>query len=64
MVWIKERRLRKNPSLSASKIHTKDTSGKSKPSLNKLIPIKTSYLPKRKSLNISVRSHVLVSECK
>ena len=37
---------------------TKLTSGKSSPSLNKLIPTNTSYLPKRRSLNISVLSNV------
>ena len=33
--------------MSASKIQTKDTSGKSNPSLNKLIPINTSNIPTR-----------------
>ena len=49
MVWIKERSERKNPSLSESKIATRDTSGISKPSRNKLIPTNTSNSPKRKS---------------
>ncbi len=43
IVCIKEVSDLKNPSLSASKIATKPTSGRSKPSLNKLIPTKTSY---------------------
>ena len=53
----------KNPSLSASKIAIKDTSGKSRPSRSKLIPIKTSKTPLRKSANISTRSRVSISEC-
>ena len=64
MVWIKERSERKNPSLSASKIATRDTSGISKPSRNKLIPTNTSNSPKRKSRIISTRSTVSISECR
>ena len=64
MVWISERSERKKPSLSASKIQTNDTSGKSKPSRNKLIPISTSKRPKRKSRIISTRSTVSISECR
>jgi excinuclease UvrABC helicase subunit UvrB len=45
----KARSERKKPSLSASKIATKDTSGISKPSLSKLIPTNTSNTPRRKS---------------
>ena len=39
----------------------KETSGISRPSLNKLIPINTSYFPRRKSRMISVRSIVFTS---
>ena len=53
----------KKPSLSASKIATKETSGKSKPSRNKFTPIKTSNKPLRKSCIISTRSKVSTSEC-
>ena len=42
IVWTKGLVERKNPSLSASKIATKDTSGTSIPSRKRLIPIKTS----------------------
>ena len=42
---------------------TKLTSGISNPSLNKLIPTKTSNFPSLKSRIISTRSTVSVSEC-
>ena len=45
MVCIKERSERKKPSLSASNIATSDTSGMSNPSLNRLIPTRTSNSP-------------------
>ena len=64
IVWINERLERKNPSLSASNMTTRETSGISIPSLNKLIPTITSYVPIRKSLIISIRSNVLISECR
>ena len=44
--------------LDASKIATKDTSGKSKPSLSKLTPIRTSKIPFLKSCKISTLSKV------
>ena len=44
---------RKNPILSASKIAMNETSGKSIPSRKRLIPIKTSISPERKSFKIS-----------
>ena len=47
ITWISERVLLKKPSLSASKIAIKETSGISKPSLKRLIPTRTSYLPLR-----------------
>ena len=64
MVCIKLRSERKKPSLSASKIATNDTSGISKPSRNRLIPTKTSKVPKRKSRKISARSTVSISLCR
>ena len=53
----------RNPSLSASNIATKLTSGKSNPSLNKLIPIKISISPILNSFRISTLSNVSISEC-
>ena len=63
IVWISERSERKNPSLSASRIATKETSGISKPSLKRFIPTRTSNSPKRKFRIISILSKALVSEC-
>ena len=62
IVWINEPADLKKPSLSASSIATRDTSGKSSPSLSKLIPTSTSNSPNLKSLNISDRSTVSMSE--
>ncbi|CNI14967.1 Uncharacterised protein [Mycobacterium tuberculosis] len=42
MVWIRLRDDRRKPSLSASRIDTSDTSGRSRPSRNRLIPTSTS----------------------
>ena len=42
--WIKLRELLKNPSLSASKMTIRLTSGISKPSLKRFIPTKSFYL--------------------
>src|SRR5690606_19474023 len=64
MVWIREVSDLKNPSLSASNIATKETSGISKPSLKRFIPTSTSNSPKRKSLIISTLSRVSISECR
>ena len=64
IVCISDFSARKKPSLSASSIATKDTSGMSRPSLKRLIPTSTSNLPKRKSRIISIRSTVSISECK
>jgi hypothetical protein len=50
--------------LSASRIAINETSGKSRPSRRRLIPIKTSILPERKSFNIFGLSNGLISECK
>ena len=64
MVCIREVADLKYPSLSASKIATIETSGKSKPSLRRFIPTTTSYVPSLKSLKISILSIVSISECK
>jgi hypothetical protein len=42
MVWIRLRVERRKPSLSASRIATSDTSGRSRPSRNRLMPTSTS----------------------
>ena len=52
----------KNPSLSASRIATNETSGRSRPSLSRFTPTRTSKSPNRKSRNISTRSIVSTSE--
>ncbi len=41
--------IRETPSLSASRIATSDTSGRSSPSRNRFTPTNTSILPKRRS---------------
>ena len=64
IVCTNERSLRKKPSLSASRIAIKETSGTSIPSRNKLIPIRISNSPNRKSRIISVLSSVFTSLCK
>jgi len=53
----------KKPSLSASRIATNATSGKSSPSRSKFTPTSTLKFPRRKSLSISTRSKVSTSEC-
>ena len=60
-VWVSERLERKKPSLSASNMATKDTSGRSKPSRKRLTPINTSKIPFRRSCMISTRSKVSTS---
>ena len=45
IVWISEVSLRRNPSLSASRIATTATSGRSSPSRSRLIPIRQSKTP-------------------
>ncbi len=49
IVWMREPWERRNPSLSASRIATRDTSGRSRPSRSRLIPMRTSYSPLRRS---------------
>ena len=61
-VWVSERVERRKPSLSASRIATRDTSGKSSPSLNRLTPINTSMIPLRRFSRIFTRSIVSTSE--
>ena len=62
-VWVNDLSFLKNPSLSASRMATRDTSGKSSPSRSKFTPTNTSNPPILKSLNISTRSIVSTSEC-
>ncbi len=64
IVWIKDVPERRNPSLSASRIPTSDTSGRSNPSRSRLIPTRTSNFPSRRSRRISTRSRVSISECR
>ena len=62
-VCVSERCDRRNPSLSASRMATSDTSGKSSPSRSKLTPTSTSNTPARRSLMIFTRSSVATSLC-
>ena len=62
MVWIILVSDLKKPSLSASRIATRDTSGRSNPSLKRFIPTSTSKLPILSSLKISTLSTVSISE--
>ena len=52
----------RKPSLSASRIATREHSGISKPSLRRFIPTRTSNTPVLKSLRISILSSVSISE--
>ena len=63
IVWINAVSERRKPSLSASKIATRETSGKSKPS-RKRLPTSTSKVPSRRSRKMPTRSSVSTSECK
>src|SRR4051812_10105440 len=62
IVWIRLVRPRRKPSLSASRIATSDTSGRSSPSRGRLTPTRTSNSPSRKSRMIWIRSSVSISE--
>ena len=62
MTWIMDVSERRNPSLSASRIATSDTSGISRPSRRRLIPTSTSKTPARRSRMISALSMVATSE--
>ena len=55
IVWISDVSLRRNPSLSASRIATNETSGRSRPSRRRLMPTSTSNSPRRRSRRISMR---------
>ena len=61
-VCISERVERRNPSLSASRMATRETLGISNPSRNKLTPTITSITPLRKFSMICTRSSVSTSE--
>ena len=45
IVWMSDRPDRRKPSLSASRMATSDTSGRSRPSRSRLMPTSTSYSP-------------------
>ena len=64
IVWISEVSLRRKPSLSASRMATSDTSGRSRPSRSRLMPTSTSNSPRRRSRRISMRSIVSMLECR
>ena len=63
MVWIRLRVERRKPSLSASRIDTSDTSGRSRPSPSSFMPTSTSYSPSR-SCAAAPRRSVSTSECR
>ncbi len=63
IVWMRERSSRRKPSLSASRMATSETSGRSSPSRSRLIPTSTSNVPVRSPRNRSMRSSVSTSEC-
>ena len=63
IVCISDVSFLKNPSLSASRIATSETSGKSSPSLKRFTPTSTSNFPLLKSSTISILSNVSISEC-
>ena len=62
MVCMRDVSVRRKPSLSASSIATRETSGISSPSLRRLIPTSTSNSPSLRSLIISILSRVSISE--
>ena len=64
IVWISDVSPRRKPSLSASRIPTSETSGRSSPSRSRLTPTSTSYSPSRSSRMIWIRSSVSTSECR
>ena len=63
IVWVRLRCERRKPSLSASRMATSETSGRSRPSRRRLTPTSTSYLPLRRLSMIWTRSRVSTSEC-
>ena len=64
IVWISDVSDRRKPSLSASRIATSETSGRSSPSRSRLMPTSTSNSPSRRSRRISIRCSVSTSECR
>ena len=64
MVWMSDVSDRRNPSLSASRMATSETSGRSSPSRSRLMPTSTSNSPSRRSRMISIRWTVSTSECR
>ena len=62
IVWMSEVSPRRKPSLSASRIATSETSGRSRPSRSRFTPTSTSYSPSRSSRMIWIRSRVSTSE--
>ena len=64
MVWTSEVSERRKPSLSASRMATRVTSGRSRPSRSRLIPTRVWNSPRRRSRRISIRCTVSISECR
>ncbi|CAM5588191.1 hypothetical protein SCALM49S_00488 [Streptomyces californicus] len=64
MVWMSEVPERRKPCLSASRMATRDTSGRSRPSRSRLMPTSTSYSPERSSRSSSMRRRVSTSLCR
>ena len=62
MVWMSAVSERRKPSLSASRMATNDTSGRSRPSRRRLMPTSTSNSPSRRPRRISTRWMVSMSE--
>ena len=60
-VWIRAVAERRKPSLSASRMATSETSGRSRPSRRRLMPIKASNWPLRRSRRMLTRSSVSTS---
>ena len=63
IVWISDFSLRRKPSLSASRMATSDTSGRSSPSRSRFTPTSTSNAPSRSSRSTVMRSMASSSEC-
>ena len=61
IIWMSDQAERRKPSLSASRIATRVTSGRSIPSRSRLIPTSTSNTPSRRSRRIATRSSVSTS---
>ncbi len=61
-VCVRERSVRRNPSLSASRMATSETSGMSRPSRSMLTPMSTVNVPSRSFCIMSMRSSVSTSE--